>query len=53
MNTMDPIPGAKFPMILTKDDEGSKEIRVNINDATATIIETKEITAAVFLLMFR
>lgn len=53
MNTMEPIPGAKFPMELTKVDEGSKEIRVNINDATATIIETKEITAAVFLLMFR
>ena len=50
---IEPNPGAKFPRILTKVDSGSKEITVNINDATATIIESRDITAAVFLLIFR
>lgn len=53
MNKIEPIPGAKFPTTSTKVDEGSKENRVNNKDATATMIEAKEITAAVLLLMFK
>lgn len=53
MNKIEPIPGAKLPTTSTKVDEGSKENRVNIKDATATMIEAKEITAAVLLLMFK
>ena len=50
---IEPNPGAKFPTIPRKDDCASKEITVNINDATATMIESRDITAAVFLLIFR
>ena len=50
---IDPNPGAKFPTTSTKVDCGSKEKIVNNNEATATIIERIEITAAVFLLIFR
>ena len=53
MNKIEPIPGAKFPTTSPKVDEGSKENRVNNKDATATMIEAKEITAAVLLLMFK
>jgi len=53
INTIEPIPGAKFPIMLTTVEVGSRENSVYINDTTATMTDRNEITTAAFLLIFR